>query len=341
MRSLWKGLDSSLLMSLPAVLIYYPLYDSTHQHLLEHSSLGAATPAVAGAAARCATAAMVAPIDLIRTRQQAGSGAAGAAGTPGAKSGSTFAMLRASLNSGTQAAVQQAGSGAVNPRALQGLWVGFGATLMRDVPFSMVYWALVEPMRAHLLAASASYDVAGAPGSTLPPQQTVGAVLPPAVPQQQQPWGWAEAEGSGSSCAARATHDAAATTQTSQTLALPHSQPTSTPMQPFDQPTHTPSQVLQANLVAGALAGSIAAAVATPFDVVKTRLQVGPGTGPEGRQAGGAQALPRTTMGVLRHIWRTEGVAGLFTGLVPRALRSAPACAFVIGAYESLKLLQQ
>lgn len=32
------------------------------------------------------------------------------------------------------------------------LWTGVGATLARDVPFSALYWGLVEPIRGALMA---------------------------------------------------------------------------------------------------------------------------------------------------------------------------------------------
>lgn len=87
----------------------------------------------------------------------------------------------------------------------------------------------------------------------------------------------------------------------------------------------TPRQVLTANLLAGSSAGAVAAVVTTPFDVVKTRLQV-------------ADRLhPRSSREVMREIVAVEGVGGLFKGVVPRAARTAPACAIVIGSYELLK----
>lgn len=42
------------------------------------------------------------------------------------------------------------------------------------------------------------------------------------------------------------------------------------------------------------------------------------------------QSMPR----FIYHIWKEEGVAGLFRGWVPRTLKVAPACAIMISSYE-------
>ena len=95
------------------------------------------------------------------------------------------------------------------------------------------------------------------------------------------------------------------------------------------------AQVIGANLVAGSVAGAVAAAATTPLDVVKTRAQlVG--------VIDGLEANPRTASGIvasLRLIAQEGGVSSLFAGVGPRALRAAPACAVVVASYEALKLL--
>ncbi|GFH31630.1 uncharacterized protein HaLaN_30707, partial [Haematococcus lacustris] len=65
LRGLWRGLDTALLMALPTVLLYYPLYDALMPHLASTSfGLGPAAPMLAGACARAATVVAVAPLEL-------------------------------------------------------------------------------------------------------------------------------------------------------------------------------------------------------------------------------------------------------------------------------------
>jgi solute carrier family 25 protein 39/40 len=51
-----------------------------------------------------------------------------------------------------------ADSGGSRLRAVGRMWTGVGATLARDVPFSALYWGMVEPIRGSLLPADAAAD---------------------------------------------------------------------------------------------------------------------------------------------------------------------------------------
>lgn len=94
-----------------------------------------------------------------------------------------------------------------------------------------------------------------------------------------------------------------------------------------------PAGEFSLSFLSGALSGALAAALTTPFDVAKTRTQISLSSGnPESSSRERPSMLRQ-----LRVIWRTEGLAGLFTGLSPRIFKVAPACAIMIGSYEFCK----
>jgi hypothetical protein len=85
------------------------------------------------------------------------------------------------------------------------------------------------------------------------------------------------------------------------------------------------------SFLSGLAAGSFAALVTTPFDVIKTRRQVLTHDG---------AALPHAgTLAALRDIVRAEGPAGVFSGVGMRVARVGPACAIMISCYEVTKLV--
>lgn len=88
------------------------------------------------------------------------------------------------------------------------------------------------------------------------------------------------------------------------------------------------------SFIAGASSGAVASVITMPFDVGKTRRQVfvepGVQAGVERALAPEEKSMPR----FLWHIFRTEGISGLFRGWIPRTLKVAPACAIMISSYE-------
>lgn len=92
------------------------------------------------------------------------------------------------------------------------------------------------------------------------------------------------------------------------------------------------------SFVAGAVSGALAAVITTPFDVGKTRQQVlKNGHEPPTTDAAGKKVLrpeERSMPRFLYHIFREEGMAGLFRGWAARCLKVAPACAIMISSYE-------
>lgn len=81
-------------------------------------------------------------------------------------------------------------------------------------------------------------------------------------------------------------------------------------------------------LTAGAIAGMPAAYLTTPFDVIKTRLQV------EARK--GDQTYKGLT-DCARQIWHQEGFRAFFKGGPARIMRSSPQFGFTLAGYEVLQ----
>lgn len=87
------------------------------------------------------------------------------------------------------------------------------------------------------------------------------------------------------------------------------------------------------SFTAGALSGTFASIVTTPFDVGKTRTQVYRDA-PQGLAGKVHAPEEMNMMRLLWHIFKTEGASGLWRGWIPRVLKVAPACAIMISSYE-------
>ncbi|EGO51452.1 hypothetical protein NEUTE1DRAFT_88877 [Neurospora tetrasperma FGSC 2508] len=130
--SLWRGLSPTLLMAIPANIIYFTGYEwlrfnpsSPIQQTVkeEYAAL------VAGAGARILAATAVGPIELFRTRMQA---------SPGSTTGSHLTHTFRGIKD------------MVYAHGYRSLWRGLTLTLWRDVPFSGMYWWGYETIRGKL-----------------------------------------------------------------------------------------------------------------------------------------------------------------------------------------------
>ncbi|XP_068986388.1 mitochondrial glutathione transporter SLC25A40-like [Bombus flavifrons] len=228
--SLWSGLSPTLVLAVPATIVYFVSYEQLRLYLKDkynnnYRKVSGVTmeqpfwiPMLAGATARIWAATLVSPLELIRTKMQS---------------------QRLSY-----AEILQALKTVIKYNGVPGLWMGLTTTLLRDVPFSAIYWLNYE-----------------------------------AIKQKFQ--------------------------VTQQTFTF--------------------------NFIAGAIAGSIAAFLTIPFDVVKTHRQIEMGekeiySDKPGRIGG--------TWIVIKKIYMQNGVRGLFTGLIPRVIKVAPACAIMIATFE-------
>ncbi|OKL55605.1 hypothetical protein UA08_09030 [Talaromyces atroroseus] len=126
--TLWRGLVPTLVMAIPANVIYLAGYEwmrvDPRSPIPQYVSDGF-VPLVAGSVARIAAASVISPIEMFRTRLQA---------TPGTGTGHFRATLEG-LHQMTR--VQGYGS----------LWRGLSLTMWRDVPFSGLYWWGYEAVR--------------------------------------------------------------------------------------------------------------------------------------------------------------------------------------------------
>ncbi|KAI3493423.1 hypothetical protein L1887_41813 [Cichorium endivia] len=147
---LWRGTSASLALSVPTVAIYLPCYDIFCNFMEEYSSQNTPSitpyvPLVAGSVARSLACITCYPVELARTRMQAFKDTHHDKKPPG--------VLK-TLNSviSTNRTTGTLGS---SVHRFRFLWTGLGAQLARDVPFSAICWATLEPVRRQLLAMSA------------------------------------------------------------------------------------------------------------------------------------------------------------------------------------------
>jgi solute carrier family 25 protein 39/40 len=121
--TLWRGLSPTLVMAIPANVIYFAGYDwlrTAHASPFRAAVPDPYIPLVAGATARVLAAIAVSPIEMFRTRMQAANHTATAAG-----------HFRETMD-GLRDMVASQGA--------RSLWRGLTLTLWRDVPFSALYW---------------------------------------------------------------------------------------------------------------------------------------------------------------------------------------------------------
>lgn len=119
--TLWRGLSPTLLMAVPANVIYFAGYDwlrASPKSPLPGRVSDNYSPLIAGSMARIQAAIVVSPIEMLRTRMQA-------------SQSKEKGIMRATIN-GLKDTVSTEG--------YTSLWRGLTLTLWRDVPFSALYW---------------------------------------------------------------------------------------------------------------------------------------------------------------------------------------------------------
>ncbi|XP_063777560.1 probable mitochondrial glutathione transporter SLC25A40 [Pseudophryne corroboree] len=113
-RSLWSGLPPTLVMAIPATAIYFTCYDQLRDLLIHRMRSTESACLIAGAMARLGSATLISPLELIRTKMQ------------------LRPLSYKELTTCIQSSVAKEG--------WLSLWKGWSPTVMRDVPFSAMYW---------------------------------------------------------------------------------------------------------------------------------------------------------------------------------------------------------
>jgi len=252
--SLWSGLSPTLVLAVPTTVIYFTMYEqlkvsidtqrramSTNQDILSGETPKWVSLS-SGGLARLLAVSLVSPMELIRTKMQS--------------------------KKMPWSDVHKCLKDLVKTQGIRGLWNGYTATLLRDVPFSALYWPLYEQCKATMNLYTSNRDS------------------------------------------------------------------------------------FLVNFGSGAIAGSVASTVTLPFDVIKTIkqiemgekdiMEVKPGTSraypvPANKRVSSLSGRSRGNMTIAKELVREQGYKGLFTGLIPRLLKVAPACAIMISSYEFFK----
>jgi len=252
--SLWSGLSPTLILAVPTTVTYFTMYEQlklgidTQRRAMsgDPDILTSETPTwvslTSGGLARLLAVSVVSPLELIRTKMQ------------------SQKMPWSDVHKCLKELVKAQG--------VRGLWNGYTATLLRDVPFSALYWPLYEQCKATMNLYTSNRDS------------------------------------------------------------------------------------FLINFGSGAIAGSVASTVTLPFDVIKTIkqiemgekdiMEVKPGTSrqhpvPGSKTVSSLSGRSRGNMVIAKELFNEQGMKGLFSGLIPRLLKVAPACAIMISSYEFCK----
>uniref|UniRef100_A0A914W4K2 Solute carrier family 25 member 40 n=1 Tax=Plectus sambesii TaxID=2011161 RepID=A0A914W4K2_9BILA len=124
-RSLWSGLSPTIVMAVPATVFYFALYDNLLLRMRRRRVSEVWAPMVAGGTARVAAVTLISPLEMIRTKLQS--------------------------EKLTYKDVWRAVSKAKQSEGWLALWRGWGPTILRDLPFSAIYWSAYEYMKKRLI----------------------------------------------------------------------------------------------------------------------------------------------------------------------------------------------
>jgi solute carrier family 25 protein 39/40 len=99
----------------------------------------------------------------------------------------------------------------------------------------------------------------------------------------------------------------------------------------------TDASLFLRSFIGGSLAGITAAVFTNPFDVGKTRMQLSLEDNKNMGTLSKHLKNENTIFKFISEIYKNEGFAALYVGLLPRCMKIAPACAIMISSYEMTK----
>jgi len=137
LRAFWRGTGTGLVMAVPSSALYMTCYEASRDVISESFSdqYKFYAPMAAGFWSRVVTGTLTNPLEVVRMRQQAGS--------------TNFGIL-----SSLRHIVQTTGG--------RGLYQGLVPSLIRDAPFSAIYWGWLEHCKTSIISANP-----GAPFTTI------------------------------------------------------------------------------------------------------------------------------------------------------------------------------
>ena len=151
LTSLWSGLPPTLVMAVPATVVYFTMYDQLRDTMLKKYQFTYQpmwVPAVAGGMARTIAATLISPLELVRTKMQS----------------QKLSYIE----------IAQAVKNLVSNQGFGSMWRGLGPTVLRDVPFSSFYWVSYEFLKIKFAEQQPSFWFSFAAGAIA---GTVAAVL--------------------------------------------------------------------------------------------------------------------------------------------------------------------
>lgn len=134
--SLWSGLPPTLIMAIPATVVYFTCYEFCRKKFGYTGGLEGNDwwkPMLAGATSRTFSVTVISPLEMVRTKLQ------------------SEQLSYSQIGKALQQTIKKDG-----PLTL---WKGWGPTILRDVPFSAIYWLGYERMKAHVLLTRGSNEM--------------------------------------------------------------------------------------------------------------------------------------------------------------------------------------